>query len=740
MSLGGAPITVNSGASLATYNSIALTDSLTLNGGTILSAGATYTTTWSGPISLGASTNSYLNNAAVGAIVILSGKISGSGSLEKLNDGIFRLSNTGNNFSGGLTITSGKLQLGASGVIPDGAGVGDVTVNDTLDMNSYSETINGLNGTTGLITTGVAGSVTLTVGNNDATSSFGGIIQNGSGTVALTKTGAGTLTLSGTNTFTGAMSVNTGILQAGNTAALGAAANATTVSSGAAIDLNGNSPQQTSITINGAYDANNGAIICSSGWAAVNALVLGSNASIGCPTTRYDIHGAITGGGYTLTKVGSNFIAITVNASNIGSIIVNAGTLSQETATGFANAPVTVNSGASIASGWSKGYNFANALTMNGGTLLCANDTGFGAKWSGTVSLTGTGILNDQGYTSVDTLSGVISGAGSLLKQGAGIFVISNGSNSFSGGMNISAGTLKMGADKALSTGNDTITGTLDLHGCNQFINGLWGAGTIDDSAANTIVLSVGNNNASSTFSGVIKNTSGTIRLTKTGSGTVTFTGTNIYPGRDTISGGVLSAAVLALGGSNSSIGASQNGAGNLVLNGGTLQFSGTSSQRTDRNFALTSAGGGLDASGGAGDTIGISGADSIISGSPTLTLSGSNTSNNTISGVLNGALSIVKNGSGTWTLTGANTYTGTITVNAGTLNLMGKPTSNALTYVINGGTINDTDRLNFCPNPSSFNAAWMTLNGGTLRFIRNLRTELRIKPWIYFGSFRRND
>jgi len=62
-----------------------------------------------------------------------------------------------------LTINNGVLQLGASNVIPDGAGVGNVSVTGTLDMNGYSEGTNGLSGG-GTITTGVAGMPTLTIG------------------------------------------------------------------------------------------------------------------------------------------------------------------------------------------------------------------------------------------------------------------------------------------------------------------------------------------------------------------------------------------------------------------------------------------------------------------------------------------------------------------------------------------------------------------------------------------------
>jgi autotransporter-associated beta strand protein len=56
---------------------------------------------------------------------------------------------------------------------------------------------------------------TLTIGANDGTGTFGGVIRNTSGTVSLVKTGGGSITLSGSNSFTGSTSVNAGTLSLG---------------------------------------------------------------------------------------------------------------------------------------------------------------------------------------------------------------------------------------------------------------------------------------------------------------------------------------------------------------------------------------------------------------------------------------------------------------------------------------------------------------------------------------------
>ena len=57
------------------------------------------------------------------------------------------------------------------------------------------------------------GASTLTVGNGDGSSTFSGTIQNTAGVIALTKTGSGTLVLSGSSTYSGATTINGGTLK-----------------------------------------------------------------------------------------------------------------------------------------------------------------------------------------------------------------------------------------------------------------------------------------------------------------------------------------------------------------------------------------------------------------------------------------------------------------------------------------------------------------------------------------------
>ena len=139
--------------------------------------------------------------------------ISGTGNLVQQGTGTLTLTST-NTYSGGTTINDGStLQLGNNSAI----GTDGVTVNGTLDLNGYNPTINGLSGT-GSVTSNGTGTSTLSVGYGNADGNFSGVL---SGPVALTKLGAGTLTLAATNTYSGGTTINGGILEVGDGNATG---------------------------------------------------------------------------------------------------------------------------------------------------------------------------------------------------------------------------------------------------------------------------------------------------------------------------------------------------------------------------------------------------------------------------------------------------------------------------------------------------------------------------------------
>lgn len=184
-------------------------------------------------------------NSFTGAINV-TGAISGTSGLRLLaGNSVGTLSVTltsaanSNTYAGNTTISSATetLTLGAANQIPNGSSKGNLIVTGgNFKMGGFSETINGLSGN-GTVD-GVSGTPTLTVGDNDATSIFSGAIKNTAGALALTKTGGGTLTLSGNNTYGGNTTISSGTLKAGSVTGL-SASSAHSVATGATLDLGG---------------------------------------------------------------------------------------------------------------------------------------------------------------------------------------------------------------------------------------------------------------------------------------------------------------------------------------------------------------------------------------------------------------------------------------------------------------------------------------------------------------------
>lgn len=170
----------------------------------------------------------------------IAGQITGNYSLQfnrtttssSASTGTIILLNTGNNWTGDTTIADGTLKLGASGVIPNGPGFGNIVFTNAgvefnpgiapseFDLGGFNQTINGLSNSPAvpgddlvllIITNSSATPATLTVGNNNVNGSFAGSITGGSA-LALAKIGAGTLVLAGTNTYTGNTTVSDGTL------------------------------------------------------------------------------------------------------------------------------------------------------------------------------------------------------------------------------------------------------------------------------------------------------------------------------------------------------------------------------------------------------------------------------------------------------------------------------------------------------------------------------------------------
>ncbi len=178
------------------------------------------------------------------------------------------------NGGSGIFIASGKNNLmnnGGNLVLIGGSTSGKAT----FDLDGTTQSINGLIATGGTpanawITNSSATTATLVIGNNNAGGTFGGLIVNGHGTMALTKTGLGTQVLTGNNTYTGTTTVDAGTLALSGTGSISNSAtiivgtNATLDASGLASQtwtLNSGQMLEGSGTVNVNLTVNNGATV-----------------------------------------------------------------------------------------------------------------------------------------------------------------------------------------------------------------------------------------------------------------------------------------------------------------------------------------------------------------------------------------------------------------------------------------------------------------------------------------------
>jgi autotransporter-associated beta strand protein len=531
----------------------------------------------------------------------------------------------------------------------------------------------------------------------------------GTGTLAgpftLTKNGTSTLTLGGSHSFDGGISIVGGTLKAGGNRALGANGQLITVSAGATLDANGamNANRDYAIEISGSGVGGLGAIVNSG--ADVNnglgSITLTGDASIG-GTGRWDMR-PITAGtafvdldGNTLTKIGSNTIALVDGSmTSAGTVRVNEGILGMSRMIVSGTGNIEINSGGTLSfENYSTGF-IDQPVAISGGTLELIGNSNF--TIDSTVALTGSGTVNVASGR-VFTAAGAFNGTGGLTKTGAGALIMT-ADNGYSGITTVSAGTLQFG---------------------NLGLTGAPGSGDIVNDATLRFAR-IGNTTVANKISGsggVIFGVPGQQTITEWDAVT-TLTGANTFTGGISISSGglkILNAAALGEGPktismNNGSAGRPQfylDGSGGDIAVPAGVNFVTSTNQVTHPaigNLAgNNSINGNITLQSGGGDTlVTVAGGSLALNGQiaagtsgRNLRLAGANGADGTINGLLtNGThpYGILVQGSNVWTFTNSsNNYTGATTINSGTLRINGDQiAANGAVTVNSGGTLGGT-------------------------------------------------
>ena len=586
-------------------------------------------------------------------------RVSDGGTLTKSGTGTLHFEGRNHTFTGGITVNDGTLSYDNS---PRSyIASSPLTVNGGLvSARIENFTVTELSGSGGVIEVQRR---RLTVNQATDTTYAGiirdlnGVVSDGNGT-AFTKTGSGTLTLSGNNTYSKNTTVSGGTLEVSGALYSGGtvAGSSVTVSAG-------------TLDVTGAGSLGLGAVF---GVNIANSGTINYNS-----TTDQEISGIISGTG-VLTKDNSSTLTLSGANTYSGNTTVSGGTLQiggagklQTDATGFYSGDIAIASGAT--------FQYSSS----------ASNTA--ARYDGTIS--GDGTLIKDGSTSTLRLQGTTSVANIEINQGtlrvqgnvdalggAGTTVTIGASGSENAILQYAGSNLTYTTKAAIVVGAGS-TGTKTI------LNG--GTNNVENT---TITLEddvIIDDSGTFTLGGVISGTGG---LTKTNSGTTTISVTNSYTGLTTVNEGTL---VI-----DNSTGSARNfGAGDIEINNGaTLQTTSTGGGQTrlqSRTITFGSSG---------GNTIDIGGGNTRVGGTTFVTTGGStnfitgaaidistsaiyNVSDGTddvdlqVSSIIQRS-GITKNGNGTLSLTNTNNLqSNAININAGTLEIAGAG------KLINGGS-----------------------------------------------------
>lgn len=546
------------------------------------------------------------------------------------------------------TPTSLTMEIGSTGASITGS-TGTLTLGGNVTVNATS----GSSGASISSPVALGATRTFTIA-NDGTSAtdltVSGVVSGGG--FGVTKAGAGTMVLSTANTYTGAVTINAGILSVATINNGGTAGNLGQATSAAAnLVLGGGTLQYT-----GATASTNRAF----------TLTAATTSSIDVTTNNLTISGVSAATTGSLTKVGAGTLTLSGANTYTGITTINAGVLSV----------ATINNGGT-AGNLGQATSAAANLVLGGGTLQYTGATASTNRAFTLTAATTSSIEVTTGGTSLTVSGGTASTTGALTKIGGGTLILSAVSG-HTGLTTVSNGTLSLGG--AAST--NTIAGDITING-----------GTLNYSAANNDQIANTSNMSLSSgvyALGTITETIGSLNMT---GGSLTRGGAVLtLSNASSITGGTLtfsSAAssrlttnsTLALGGATFDYTSASTGTNNMIL-GGDVTYA--ASNTAPARF-INSGGGSAELQIGSSGTRTFN----VTQASPVLGQAEVQIAWRLTQG---GTTALTKSGTGTLQLSGTNTFTGGTTLSAGTLNVNNaQALGNLGTFTISGGTIDST-------------------------------------------------
>jgi autotransporter-associated beta strand protein len=420
------------------------------------------------------------NNAGAGKTISISNNLGGPGAqLQQLGASTLILSGT-NTYTGATTVSAGTLKAGSTGAFSTSSAF---TVNSTLDLGGFNSLIASLSGSgSGIVTNSGGSAATLTAGGDNTSTTFAGVIQDGASTTALEKSGGGTMTLTGNNSYTGATTIGAGTLALTGTGSIAASTQVNLINSGTTFDISGTTAGASIVSLKG---------------------VSGSNVNLGAQTltvtngNALDIYYGAIGGSGGLTATGGFAMLGGTNTYTGVTNITTTGELVIEGTGSVASSSKVINNGTLDLSVMSvdtsikslAGTNTNSNLFLGNQSLIltAANDT-----YAGMIS--GNGGLTLNGGT--ETLTGAIGYSGATTINGGTLVV--NSSLASSSGTTVNAGGTVTGTG---ALGNTSIAGGTFAPGSGTPGSSMTVNGVLGFTAASTYAVNI--NPTTSSFANV---------------------------------------------------------------------------------------------------------------------------------------------------------------------------------------------------------------------------------------------